>query len=168
MKAYLAIFLTLALLLATGSVTAEEKSKEGMVSGTSVYHGTFEALAMLKESVQLNFKLWGVEFSDTGEGLFHNSTFYCLGNLYAVKGIYKNNFSLCEYTISNGDKVYMTGGGTGEFGAPSTKGSWTIIGGTGEYQGITGSGTSERYSLRPAAEGTFQGYSKPKGSWKLP
>ena len=62
----------------------------------------------------------------------------------------------------------MTYDGAGEFGKPSAKGSWTIIGGTGEYQGITGGGESERFSLRPAAKATFQGYGKPKGSWKLP
>lgn len=168
MKAYMALILTLVLLITTGSVTAEEKATEGMVSTTSVYHGTFEAIAMPKESVQLNYKIWGVEISDTGEGLLHNSTYHCLGSFYAVKGIYKNDFGLCEYTLSDGNKLYMTYDGAGEFGKPSAKGSWTIIGGAGEYQGITGGGESERFSLRPAAEGTFQGYSKPKGSWKLP
>ena len=168
MKAYMALILTLVLLITSGSVIAEEMAKEGMISGTSTTHGTYKAIAMPKESVQLNYECWGVGISDTGEGLLHNSTYHCLGSLYAVKGIFKNDFGLCEYTLADGNKLYMTFEGAGEFGKPSGKGSWTIIGGTGKYQGITGSGEMERFDLRPAAEGTFQSYSKDKGSWKLP
>ena len=54
-----------------------------------------------------------------------------------------------------------------KFGKLSAKGSWTIIGGTGEYQGITGGGESEGISLRSAAKGTFQGYEQTQGKLEI-
>ena len=83
-----------------------------------------------------------------------------------MKGVYKDA-GLCEYTRPNGDKVYMTFKNDGEFGKPS-KGSTTIIGGTGEVKNITGDGEFVSNQVRPAAEGTFQGYLNAKYHWKIP
>ena len=143
-----------------------EMAKEGTESTIEYFHGTHQALAMEEESVQVIFEVWGVSVSDTVEGLFHNLSFHCLGGLYAVKGVYKET-GLCEYTRPNGDKVYITLKGEGEFGKPS-KGSVTIIGGTGEVKNITGSGEYESNQLRSAAKGTFQGYANTKWHWKIP
>ena len=143
-----------------------EMAKEGTESVIEYFHGTYQALAMGEESVQSNWETWGVIVSDKVEGLFHNLSFHCLGGLYAVKGVYKET-GLCEYTRPNGDKVYMNFKTDGEFGKPS-KGSTTIIGGTGEVKNITGGGEFESNQLRSAAEGTFQGYAKAKYHWKIP
>jgi hypothetical protein len=143
-----------------------EMAKEGTESTIDYYHGTHQALAMEEESVQVNWEVWGVIVSDTVEGLFHNLSFHCLGGLYAVKGVFKET-GLCEYTRPNGDKIYMTFKADGEFGKPS-KGSVTIIGGTGEVKNITGSGEYESNQLRSSAKGTFQGYANTKWHWKIP
>ena len=134
-----------------------EMAKEGTESTIEYFHGTHQSLAMEEESVQVIWEVWGVSVSDTVEGLFHNLSFHCLGGLYAAKGVYKDDTGLCEYTRPNGDKVYTTFKAAGEFGKP-IKGRATIIGGTGEVKNISGSGEYETNILRPAAEGTFQGY----------
>ena len=144
-----------------------EMAKEGTESTIEYFHGTHQSLAMEKESVQMNWEVWGVIVSDTVEGLFHNLSFHCLGGLYAVKGVFDNETGMCEYTRPNGDKVYTTFKAAGEFDKP-IKGRATIIGGTGEVKNISGTMEYETNLLRPAAEGTFQGYVKNKWHWKIP
>jgi hypothetical protein len=43
-----------------------------------------------------------------------------------------------------------------------------IVGGTGKLAGIQGNAEYKRFPIRPIAEGTFQGYQKGKGQYKLP
>ena len=162
----IASLLALVFLFIFSATPNAEMAKEGTESVTEYFHGTYQALAMGEEFVQSNWETYGVIVSDTVEGLFHNLSLHCLGGLYAVKGVYKET-GLCEYTRPNGDKVYMTFKSDGEFGKPS-KGSTTIIGGTGEVKNITGGGEFESNQLRSAAEGTFQGYAKAKYHWKIP
>jgi hypothetical protein len=144
-----------------------EMAKEGTESAKAYFHGTHQSLAMEEESVQVIWEVWGVSVSDTVEGLFHNLSFHCLGAVYAVKGVFDNETGMCEYTRPNGDKVYTTFKAAGEFGKP-IKGRATIIGGTGEVKNISGSMEYETNILRPAAEGTFQGYVNKKWHWKIP
>ena len=48
-------------------------------------------------------------------------------------------------------------------------GSGKLLGGTGKYAGIEGTYEYERIDLRPAAEGTFQGYTtKMTCDYRLP
>jgi hypothetical protein len=44
----------------------------------------------------------------------------------------------------------------------------TYVGGTGKFIGIQGNGEFSRISVRPAAEGTVQGYNRVKDQYKLP
>ena len=48
------------------------------------------------------------------------------------------------------------------------KGTVTYVGGTGKFIGIQGSGEFSRINVRPAAEGTLQGYNRVKDHYKLP
>ena len=47
--------------------------------------------------------------------------------------------------------------------------TWTFLGGTGKYEGISGSGTTEVIgSMTPVRPGTLQGCRRLQGQWKLP
>ena len=72
------------------------------------------------------------------------------------------------WTMPNGDQVFATYEGKG-VGAGKLKGSYTIIGGTGKYSGISGGGDEETFNVpKPAMKGSVQGYAKWTGTWKLP
>ena len=66
----------------------------------------------------------------------------------------------------DGDRIYMTYNARGVPGRTGM-GTWTFVGGTGKFSTISGSGKLNRYNLRPAAEGTFQGVSISEGTWKI-
>jgi hypothetical protein len=61
----------------------------------------------------------------------------------------------------------MTYEATGKFGV-SSKGSYTLVGGTGKLTGLEGGGVSTHTVLRAPAKATLCGIVKPKGNWKLP
>jgi hypothetical protein len=74
----------------------------------------------------------------------------------------------------NGDKVFVTVKAAGQVnpqpGMPGiTKGTVTIIGGTGKCSGIQGTFEFTRYSIpKPAIEGIIQSYVKANIKYKLP
>jgi hypothetical protein len=56
---------------------------------------------------------------------------------------------------------------SGKMGAPM-KGTLTLVGGTGNCTGMTGTGEFIRTSLRSPAKGVNANFSKSKISWKIP
>ena len=133
---------------------------------TFYYSATFKALPMGQERVQMTYENMGVIIGDTGNEILHNTSVRCLGALHAVKGA-TNNSGFCVGTRPDGDQIFWTYQSTGKVGV-GAKGTSTIVGGTGKLTGIQGSSEFTDRSLRPAAEGTFQGYSRIKGQYKLP
>ncbi len=162
---------TVMLVLVIGFAATVEAQipKEGSSSMTFVYSATYKALPMGpmgQERLQMTYENMGVIIGDTGNELLHNTSVRCLGALHAVKGE-TNNSGFCVGTRPDGDQIFWTYQSTGKLGAGS-KGTSTIVGGTGKFIGIQGSSEYTDSPLRPAAEGTFQGYSKVKGQYKLP
>ena len=142
--------------------------KEGQSSATLGYSGTFKVLPMGQERAQMTYEVFGVYISDTGEGIFHNSSFRCLGAQHIVRGAYEDDSGFCVYTLPDGDQAFQTYKATGKMGAGG-KGTAVLVGGTGKLKGIQGTAEFTRFNtLKPAAEGTFQGYNRAKSSYKLP
>jgi hypothetical protein len=154
-------------LLATFGQTlgAEEIAKEGTAASTTYYTGTFKSVEMGKERVQMIYEFYGIAVSEPGNPL-HNATLYGVGSLHAVNGNYTSS-GFGVYTRRDGDKVYMTYKNKGKLGVGS-KGVYTFVGGTGKLTGIEGGGEYVGTALAPAAEKSFQGFNKAKGSWKIP
>jgi hypothetical protein len=155
------------ILVAFGTEAKAQIPKEGTISETCAYSGTFKALPMGEEGLQMTYETLGVSLSDTGKGLFHNASFRVLGALHAVKGEYNDDRNFCVLIRPDGDQIFLTMKSSGKLGA-GAKGTLTIIGGTGKLVGIQGSGEFTIIDVRPAAEGTFQGYTRWKGQYKLP
>jgi hypothetical protein len=158
--------LILVLFIAFATTVEAQISKEGTTSNTCAYSSTFKALPMGQERLQMTYELMGVIIGDTSEDLFHNSSWRCLGALHAVKGEY-NNSGFCVATRPDKDQIFWTYKTAGKLGVGS-KGTWTYVGGTGKLTGIQGNGEVTDFPMRPAAEGTFQGYARATGQYKLP
>ncbi|MGA2468641.1 MAG: hypothetical protein ABSH06_30415 [Thermodesulfobacteriota bacterium] len=165
-KAITLLILSLVVLVAFGTETEAQIPKEGTGSMTFVYSGTYKALPMGQERLQMSYEIMGVIIGDTSDVLFHNASVRCLGALHAVKGESNNN-GFCVGTRPDGDQIFWTYQSTGKLGAGG-KGTSTLVGGTGKLTGIQGSSEYTDVAVRPAAEGTFQGYSRIKGQYKLP
>jgi hypothetical protein len=166
-KTVLVLVLSIVLLAVFGTEAKAQIPKEGPQSFTHGYNVTFKVLPMGQERVQMTYEVMGVTIGDTPEDLNHNSSLRCLGALHAVKGEYKDDSGFCVVTRPDGDQIFATYKAAGKMGGIA-KGTYTVVGGTGKLVGIQGSGEFTRIDVRPAAEGTLQGYARNKGHYKLP
>jgi len=166
-RSFATIIIVLFLCLSAGTVFSEEMAKEGSNSGKVYWTGTFKVLAMGKTMAQMNYEAYGVNVSDTGKGLLHLASGHVLGAMFMVKGVYENDSGIIHYTRTDGDEIFLryTTSGTMTKGG---KGTATIVGGTGKFEGITGTAEFKRISLRPPEEGHFASFSISNISWKLP
>jgi hypothetical protein len=166
-KTIFVLILGITLLAVFGPEAKGQIPKEGTISNTWAYSGTFKTLPMGKERLQMTYEVIGVIIGDTSEDPFHNASFRCLGARHAVNGEFNDESGFCVCTRPDGDQMFLTYKATGKAGV-ATKETQTIVGGTGKLAGIQGNAEYTRTALRPAAEGTFQGKAKGKGQYKLP
>jgi hypothetical protein len=122
---------------------------------------------MGQERIHVTYESFGLSLNDAGEGLFHNASMRCIGANHAVNGAFEDDSGFCVYTHLDGDQIFVTYKATGKVGVGS-KGTATIVGGTGKLTGIQGSLEFTRVPVRPAVEGTSQVYLKSRGQYKLP
>ena len=165
-KALIMLILTLFLLATVGNVFGEELAKEGLESGRNYATGTSKAIAMGEERIQLNYEGSGIYISDTEGGFLHNASIHFLGAFHAVKGAFEESGGMV-LTAPNGDKAFVTYKGSGNLGKDA-KGTYTYVGGTGKYTGITGGGEFTRSNLQSASKGVWAAITLFKGNWKLP
>ena len=166
-RTVLVLILGIVLLAVFGPDAKAQGQKEASTSFNIVYSGTFKALPMGQERLQFTYEIMGVAIGDTPEDFHHNASFRCVGGFHAVKGEFKDDSGSCVFTRPDGDKIFSTYKAAGKMGGEA-KGTFTIVGGTGKLVGIQGDGEFPRFAVRPAAEGTFQGYARWKGQYKLP
>ena len=166
-KTVFVLILAIVLLAVFGPDSKAQGLKEASTSCNIVYSGTFKALPMGQERLQFTYEIMGVAIGDTPEDFHHNASFRCVGGFHAVKGEFKDDSGFCVFTRPDGDKIFSTYKAAGKMGGEA-KGTFTIVGGTGKLVGIQGDGEFPRFAVRPAAEGTFQGYARWKGQYKLP
>ncbi len=165
-KALMMLILTLFLLATVGNVFGEEMAKEGSYTSKNYVTGTAKALPMGEEHLQLTYEGSGIYVSDTEEGFLHNASIHFLGALHAVKGAFEESGSMV-LTVPDGDKAFVTYKDSGNLGKDA-KGTYTYVGGTGKYTGITGRGEFTRSILQPASKGVWAAITLFKGNWKLP
>ena len=165
-KAFITLTLTLFLLNTSGYVLSEEMAKEGSYTGKNYATGTSKALPMGEERMHVTYEGTGIYVSDIEEGFLNNASQHFLGALHAVKGAFEESGFMVS-TVPDGDKVFATWKGSGNLGKDA-KGTYTYVGGTGKYTGITGGGEFTRSNLQPAAKGVWAAITLFKGNWKLP
>jgi hypothetical protein len=166
-KIIMASILSFVLLFAFGLVAYGEMAKEGLLSGTNTYAGTYKVIPLDKKNFVFTYENRGVRVSDSGEGPFHGMSTRNVGVMSFENGVGR----LRGYVFNmdkDGDQVVMElteEGVTLEPGPIS--GTAKIIGGTGKFKGIEGSSEYTRRSMRPIEKGTHQGISRGKGTWKI-
>jgi hypothetical protein len=166
-KLTIGLLFGLALLLVFGANAIAQILKEGTVSTLTFSHATLKFISMGQERVHVTYESFGLSLNDSGEGLFHNASMRCIGANHAVNGAFEDESGFCVYTHPDGDQIFVTYKAAGKTGIGS-KGTATIVGGTGKLTGIQGSLQFTRVPARPAVEGTSQVYLRSKGQYKLP
>jgi len=88
-------------------VISGELPKEGSFSYKACGNGTFAAIAMGEERVQLNYEFYGLILNDAGEGFLHLASTHSLGSVHMVKGVYAEPWDrgFHVYIDPDGDKV---------------------------------------------------------------
>ena len=128
-----------ALILLVGFVPTvnADMAMEGSGQYKGVYSFTFKAIPMEKERLQMTYEAVGLVVEAPADSPFYNATFYVIGALHAIKGIFKDHSGFIRYTCPNKDQIFATYIGSGEFGV-GKKVTYTFVGGTGQYAGIEG------------------------------
>ncbi len=159
-----------ALILLVGFVPAAnaDMAMEGSGQYKGVYSFTFKAIPMEKERLQMTYEAVGLVVEAPADSPFYNATFYVIGSLHAIKGVYKDHSGFIRYTCTNKDKIFATYIGSGEFGV-SKKVTYTFVGGTGQYAGIEGGAelTGGKGFPHPTKSDRI-GMSVGKVHWKIP
>ncbi len=160
----------LALILLVGFVPVA--NADMAMEGSGQYKGVFsysgKAIPMEKERLQVTYEATGLVVEAPADSPFYNSTFYVIGALHAIKGIYKDHSGFIRYTCPNGDNIFATFIASGEIGV-SKKVTYTFVGGTGKCAGIKGGAelTGGKGFPRPT-KGVKMGMSVGKVHWKIP
>ena len=167
LKKFVVLILSLLMVASAGSVLAEEMAREGSVSSRASWTSSYTVLPMGKKLLQINYDGYGVAVSDTVKGLLHNASARVVGGMLIQNGVYDNDSGLICYTRPDGDQIFVAYKTSGKVGK-GAKGIGTFVGGTGKFEGITGTLEFTRYQLRSPAKGAGASFSLAKGTWKLP
>jgi hypothetical protein len=168
-RAITSVTLILVALIVLVTLAKAEPPKEGTISYTYYLGGTAKWLRM-GPLERVIYEHNGEIAGETDEDILHNASCRCLGEKRS--GIEECNESgFCVSTRPDGDQIFWTFHGTSEECSRS-KGTYSLVGGTGKFAGIEGSGeyvsTSIRFSQGSPNEGTFQACTTGKGHYKLP
>jgi len=165
----LSSLVALILLVGFVPVANADMAMEGSGQYKGVYSYTFKAIPMEKERLQITYEAVGLVVEAPADSPFYNATFYVIGALHANKGFFKDHSGFIRYTCPNGDKIFATYIGSGEFGV-SKKVTYTFVGGTGQYAGIEGGAelTGEGKSFPHPTKSDRIDMSAGKVHWKIP
>jgi hypothetical protein len=160
-------------LLITFAINVQPQPKEVTESVTTGYYSTAKFLPQGADRAVMSYDAIGLTIADKGEGLFHQGAIRVIGSMTIEKGKWNDERASGVWNLMNGDKVFVTIKAAGEGAKPGvvgiTRGTVTIIGGTGKCSGIQGSFEFTRFALPSAAmEGIFQSYVKANIKYKLP
>ena len=160
-------------LLITFTIDVHAQPKEVTESVTTTYYATPRLIPLGPDRGFMTYDAIGLTVCDAGQGLFHQATIRILGSAIGQTGKASDESGNGVWNLLNGDKVFVTVKAAGESAKPGevgiTKGTVTIIGGTGKCSGIQGTFEFTRYHVPKAAiEGIIQSYVKANIKYTLP
>lgn len=162
MKLISKIFVTAAAFVSagifSGSVMAIDQA--GKLDVIDCYSGDIELIQHTDNNFWLSWKQTGTRRSVMKGGPFDGMTAHCAGFLWNDRGEMRGH-SACEYVDHDGNKLFVKAARVGD------DAEWKFVGGTGAYEGITGSGeftgfsyfprlTPTSYQFCPTSNGTYQ------------
>ena len=110
-------------------------AKSGTISWVTGWHLDTTHLAQTGGWAMGTVVVRGATFNTNGSGPLHEGRANCVG-VYIVNPDGATNKGNCSFGDQDGDRIFTTWTGN----AATNQGENTIMGGTGKYAGITGSG----------------------------
>lgn len=117
---------------------AQQLPKSGSINFHTGWKFVGEAVNVADKHVQGHGGVAGVTFNDKGSGPLHQGPANCFDTFFVIDGRGRDK-GFCAFGDPDGDRIFTEF--TGEF-SPGVGGNGTneIVGGTGKYVGIQGSG----------------------------
>ena len=144
-----------------GSAAAQGIPKEGRYDFSSCWSGLNNIIAFSKTHSAFSYEMTGTTRSNPSGGMFDKSTFRCVGVNYSFEGKVAGT-AVCEAVDQDGDKTLT------HYAIEGLKATRLQIAGTGKYEGMVSSGTTEPLGPFPAIKpGTFQNCNRQTGTYKM-
>jgi len=147
--------------LALAATAAPSYPKEGKYDYTACYSGTTNAIQVSKTTSANTTKFVGNTRSNPPGGPFDMLAYTCVGMGSSNEGKSSSAY-FCQVVDMDGDRFMAHGVFDG------TETVTDAFGGTGKYEGMVRTGTSESPGPYPTAEaGTFTGCNHQTGAYKM-
>lgn len=148
-------------LMTSGAAVAADYPKEGRYDATSCWSGTSNRIAFSKTHFANNIEFTGSTRSNPPGGFADMTSFRCIGTLHAFGGK-PSGTVVCESVDRDGDKSLT------HYAVAAGESKRTAIAGTGKYDGMVSSGTTQALGPFPTIKaGTFQNCNRQTGTYKL-
>jgi hypothetical protein len=134
-QGYLASGIALSLIFSLAS--AQQLPKAGSISVHTGWKSTGEAVEVADKRMQGHGSVIGITFNDKGAGPLHGGPASCFYVFFANDAGTKNK-GYCAFGDADGDRIFTDWHGSQ--GTEGGQGINEIVGGTGKYAGIQGSG----------------------------
>tara|TARA_B110000238_G_C16122643_1_gene437827 strand:- start:1890 stop:2432 length:543 start_codon:yes stop_codon:yes gene_type:complete len=131
---------TLIALLTSFCLSNIALAKSGTINFHTGWSGDVTALPVNEDNLMGVGVYKGATFNDNGSGYLHNGEGQCFASFVVHNGVGENK-GWCAWADSDGDRLYTS------FSGDTQKGINTIIGGTGKYTDMKGSGPWACYDL---------------------
>jgi hypothetical protein len=119
------------------AVSAQQLPKSGSINFHTGWKNSADVMSPDDKHVLGRGNVTGVTFNDKGSGPLHLGPANCFESFFIVEGRGRDK-GYCAFGDSDGDRIFTDF--TGTFGPDGANGNNEIIGGTGKYAGIQGSG----------------------------
>jgi hypothetical protein len=152
--------------MGVATAMAADLPKEGTFSGTYSAIGTGKLIKVGDRSLYI-FDENGIQVANS---VPEHMTFHCWGTSETANGEAVNQ-GYCVASDPSGDLMEGTFNDKHKQGDKVFKGLFSLVAGTGKYNGITGTCPNEHHGMemfRPVAEGTYVSYVTFACNYKLP
>jgi len=135
---FVALLAAAGMLIAVGAAVAQQLPRSGSIEFHTGWKFTGTVVTVADNHVQGHGSTSGVTFNNKGSGPLHLGPANCFDTFYVIQGRGSDK-GFCTFGDPDGDRIFTQF--TGEL-VPEGGGSGTneIMGGTGKFAGITGSG----------------------------
>jgi hypothetical protein len=116
---------------------AQQLPRFGSISFHTGWKHSVDAMSPAEKHMLGRGNVTGVTFNDRGSGPLHLGPANCFEAFFAIDGSGKDK-GYCAFGDPDGDRIFTDF--TGTFGPDGASGTNEIVGGTGKYAGIQGSG----------------------------
>jgi len=145
----LSVGLSCATIALAGQVCiAQQLQRSGTITIHTGWKVTAEAIELAEKKVQGHGTAIGTSFNDKGSGPLHQGPATCFFTFFVVDGVPRNK-GYCAFGDAEGDRLFTDWQGGPAKDGEGTEGINTIVGGTGKYAGIQGTGSWKSKDVGP-------------------